>query len=107
MARFYGEIGYAIEEEIRPGVWEERIVVRKYKGDLVKNSRKLETGEKVLPDISVSNSISIVADPYAYEHIFAMRYVKWQGALWTVSDVEVQSPRLTLRLGGLYNGPKA
>jgi hypothetical protein len=29
------------------------------------------------------------------------------GTLWTVSDVEVQSPRLLLRLGGVYNGPRA
>jgi hypothetical protein len=27
------------------------------------------------------------------------------GTLWTLSNVEVQSPRLVLRLGGVYNGP--
>ena len=49
--------------------------------------------------------ISIVADPYANENFFAIRYVQWMGTLWKVTEVEVQSPRLLLRLGGKYNGP--
>lgn len=105
MARFYGEVGYGTTVETSPGVWEDVIVVRNYTGDVLRNSRKLDSGEKVNNDISVGNSISIVADPYAYEHFFAMRYVRWAGALWHVVDVEVQRPRLTLRLGGVYNGP--
>jgi len=40
-------------------------------------------------------------------HFFAIRYIEWAGALWTVSDVQVESPRLLLRLGGVYNGPTA
>jgi hypothetical protein len=65
----------------------------------------LDNGDKVNNDISVGNSISIVADAYANTHFFAMRYIKWAGTLWTISDVEVQSPRLILQLGGVYNGP--
>jgi hypothetical protein len=33
-----------------------------------------------------------------------MRYVEWAGVRWTVQDVEVQRPRLLLRLGEVYNG---
>ena len=33
MAKFYGIIGYAITEEIKPGVWTERIIERMYYGD--------------------------------------------------------------------------
>lgn len=107
MAKFYGEIGYGETVETRPGVWDDVITERKYYGDVVRNTRQLESGEKVNNDISVGNSISIVADPYANEHFFAMRYIKWAGTLWTVADVEVRSPRLILRLGGVYNGPTA
>lgn len=106
MARYFGEIGYAdgvVETAL--GVREERIVEYKYYGDVIRNTRRLQDGTNVNDDISVSNSISIVADAYANEHFFAMRYIRWQGALWKVSDVEVQSPRLLLRLGGVYNGP--
>lgn|SRR5690606_27026255 len=107
MAKFHGVIGYGETVEVRPGVWEDVITERTYFGDVVRNSRQLDNGEKVNNDISVGNSISIVADPYANGHFFAMRYIRWAGALWTVTDVEVQSPRLLLRLGGVYSGPTA
>ena len=107
MAKFFGEIGYGISMETAPGVWEDTIVEHKYYGDVVKNSRTLRTGENLNSDLSVGNSINIVADAYANEHFFAIRYIKWAGTLWTVSDVEVLSPRLLLRLGGVYNGPTA
>lgn len=105
MAKFYGAIGYGTPVETAPGVWQDTIVEKSYYGDVVRNSRLLQTGEKVNDDLSVSNSISVVADAYANEHFFAIRYIRWAGALWKVSEVEVQSPRLLLRLGGVYNGP--
>ena len=107
MARFFGAIGYGEAVETAPGVWEDVITEVQYYGDVVRDTRKLDKGIGLNPDLSVTNSISIVADAFANEHFHAMRYIKWAGALWTVSDVEVQSPRLLLRLGGLYNGPKA
>jgi len=105
MAKFYGEIGYGETVETAPGVWADNIIEREYYGDVIRNTRSLQEGEKLNNDLSVGNSISIVADAYANEHFFAIRYIKWAGTLWTVSDVEVQSPRLLLRLGGVYNGP--
>lgn len=107
MAKFYGKVGYGVAAETAPGVWEDTIVEVPYFGDVIRNTRKLREGEKVNNDLTVQNSISIVADAYANEHFFAIRYIEWMGALWTVSDVEVQSPRLILRLGEVYNGPKA
>lgn len=107
MAKFYGKIGYGETVELveSPGVWQDTIVERQYYGDVLRNTRKLQEGETLNNDISVGNSISIVADAYANNHFSAIRYIEWAGTLWTVSDVEVQSPRLLLRLGGVYNGP--
>ncbi len=107
MAKFYGEIGYGETEESAPGVWSDTIVEKNYYGDVIRNTRKLQEGESLNNDLTVGNSISIVSDAYANEHFFAIRYIRWAGTLWTVSDVEVQSPRLLLRLGGVYNGPQA
>lgn len=104
MAKFYGAIGFAKSVETTPGVWEEQIEERSYYGDLVRNSRRLQSGDKVNDDINITNEISILADPYACEHFYAMRYVVFMGAKWKVSSVDVQYPRLTLTLGGLYNG---
>lgn len=107
MAKFYGKVGYGETVQTKPGVWEDQIVEYPYFGDVVRNTRQLKEGESLNNDITVSNSISIVADAYANEHFFAIRFVEWAGALWKVTDVEVQSPRLLLKLGGVYNGPRS
>ena len=104
MAKFCGMIGFVETIETVPGVWEEQITERKYYGDLVRNTRRLQAGESVNDNINVSNEISIVADPYANHNFHSMRYAEFMGSKWKVSNVEVQSPRLILTLGGLYNG---
>lgn len=104
MAKFFGAVGYAEMVETQPGVWEETIIERNYYGDIIKNNRRLENGEYLNDDVVMNNLISIVADPYAVQHFFAIRYVNWMGASWKVSNVEVQSPRLILTIGGVYNG---
>ncbi len=107
MAKFFGKLGYGETVEKANGVWEDEITERNYYGDVVRNTRKLADGQDLNKDLTVGNSVSIVADAYANGHFFAIRYIEWAGTLWTVSDVEVQSPRLLLRLGGVYNGPTA
>jgi hypothetical protein len=106
MAKFQGKVGYGELVETTAGVWEEEITERSYFGDVLRDTRRLREGEKVNDDITVGNMFSIVADAYANEHFHAIRYVEWAGTLWKVSEVEVQRPRLLLRLGGVYNGPK-
>ena len=104
MAKWFGIVGYGITVETKPGVWTEKTVERDYYGDLIRNSRRLQSSsEKVNDDLTISNQLSIVSDPYAYENFHSMRYVKFMGAKWKVTDVEVQYPRLILTLGGVYN----
>lgn len=104
MAKWFGHIGYAEKMETSPGVWEEQITVREYYGDLTRNTRRLQSADKVNDDININNELSIVSDPYAMNHFFAMRYAEFMGAKWKITNVEVQHPRLILSLGGLYNG---
>jgi hypothetical protein len=109
MARFYGAIGYgnSVEDPPNSGIWVDQITEYSYYGDVVRNLRRLEDGEGLNNDISVGNSISVVADQYAVEHFHSIRYIRWAGTLWTVTSVEVRSPRLILSLGSVYNGPTA
>jgi hypothetical protein len=112
MARFFGEIGYAegtIEMPPKSGKWVDQIIERKLMGELVRPNRRLEENENLNKEISVSTTISVVADAYANEHMFAIRYVKWAGAYWEVPEVtpDPDRPRLLLRLGGVYNGRRA
>lgn len=104
MAKFYGEIGYVTTVETAPGVSTEVSTKRNYFGDVLKNTRRLETGESINDNINISNTISIVADLFAYQHFHEIKYVNWMGALWKITNVDVQRPRLLLTVGGIYNG---
>ena len=107
MARFYGKVGFAQVSEIRPGVWDDTIVERPYYGDMIRNLRRHESGQdKVIDDINISNEFSILADAYANENFHNIKYVEYMGVKWNVSTVTVQSPRLILSAGGVYNGPQ-
>jgi hypothetical protein len=107
MAKFYGKIGYSTTEETAPGVWEENVTERSYYGDLIRNTRRYQSTDQVNDDLNISNEISILADPYAYENFHSMKYVEFMGAKWKVTSVEVQYPRLILSVGGVYNGEQA
>lgn len=106
--KFHGKIGYAgVTVETAPGVWVDGIVEKDKYGDVIRNTRTLQDGAKVNDDLTVSNSISIVADAYDNLNFFAIRYIRWAGACWEVRTVTVQSPRLILELGGVYHGQVA
>lgn len=104
MAKFRGSVGFAETVEKERGTHVEEIVARKYSGDLLRNSRRLESSGNVNDNINISNEISILADAYAFNHFHAIRYVEFAGAKWKVTNVDAaKRPRLVLTLGGLYN----
>ena len=103
MARFYGKVGYAETVETAPGVFKEQMVTRMYYGDVTRIARHWRDSDNLNGNLSVNNSISIVADAYAYQHFSAIRYVEWMDQKWKVSAVEVERPRLILTLGEVYN----
>ena len=103
MAKFYGSIGYAETVETSPGVWKEQITKREYFGELVRNTRKLQTADQINDNININNEVSIIADPYAISNFHSMRYAEFMGTKWKISNVEVKYPRLILTLGGVYN----
>lgn len=107
MAKYFGKIGYGetIEDPPNSGIRVDQITEKEYYGDLLKTSRSLNTSSAVIGDISISNSISVIADAYAIENFMHIRYIEWAGTLWTVTNIEVLRPRLILTLGGVYNGP--
>lgn len=108
MAKFCGIIGYEELTELTPGDWRPKITERKYYGDLTRNYGKHDSSGNVNDDINIANEVSIIADPYAAEHFFAIRYLKFNtpkiAGVWKVNSVEVTYPRLILTLGGIWNG---
>lgn len=107
MAKFHGPIGFVLSTEISPAVWEDVVTERWYYGDVIRNTHKYDNGEWLHDNLNINNQISIIADPYAEQKMFAMKYVKWMGSVWKISSIDVQRPRLILTIGGVYNGPLA
>ena len=103
MAKYYGSVGYEDTVETEPGIFTEQIVPRDYYGDIIRNNRKLENAGEINDSINVTNQISIVADPYALENFWRIRYATFMDQKWKVKEVNVEFPRLILTLGGLYN----
>ena len=101
--KYYGAVGYAETTQTVAGVWEEVITERSYYGDILQVHRRLNGSQQINDDISISNKISIVADPYALNNFVNIRYVTWLNQKWKVLEVSVETPRLVLSLGGLYN----
>ena len=99
-------VGYGEQIDVGNGIWEDVITERQHFGDILRNTRKFREGESVNDNLVLANSVSIVADGFASENFSRIRYVVWRGAYWTVTDIEEERPRLILRLGGIYNGPK-
>lgn len=103
MAKFYGKVGFLRTEESAPDVYSEVLTERLYKGDVIRNQKRYQSSESLNDDVVLSNNISIVADSYANENVFAIKYVIYKGVPWKVTNVEIQRPRIILTLGGKYN----
>jgi len=108
MARYSGKVGFIVTKENPEGsgVWVEMPIERQYYGDVIKNYSKWEK-EGRNDSIEITNTISIIADPFAYENFHAMRYIEFMGSFWDVKTISVERPRLILSIGGIYNGEQA
>ena len=90
------------------GVWEDVITERFYYGEVIRNNRQIRDDTTIIGDSTLNNALSILAaDQYAKNLFYAIKYAEWTGILWTVTNVELQYPRLILTLGDRYNGPTA
>jgi hypothetical protein len=78
-----------------------------YYGELIRNTRRLQSSDQLNDNVSVANEVSIISDPFANENFHSMRYVEFMGAKWKITDVEVNYPRLILTIGGVYNVQQA
>lgn len=102
MARYYGNIGFAIQVETESGIWVDDIEERPYKGDIVRSGRRFDASENINDDFTITNVFSIVSDAFLYSHIPAMRYITYLGSKFKVTSVEIDRPRVTINAGGVY-----
>lgn len=103
MPKCSGNIGYALTEETRPGVWEEKIVEKKYFGDVVRDNRKIVNSGEINASININNNISIVSNSFMLTNMSFMRYITYMNSKWNISSVDIKPPRIIITMGGLYN----
>ena len=106
MTRWFGKVGYSETVETAPGVWMPQDTVREYYGDIKRNTTRWSGNSNSTNDnLTVTTQISIVADPFAFEKFYAIKWIEFMGVRWSVDSVDpTQPPRLILTLGGVYNG---
>lgn len=105
MTKWYGKVGYSETVETKPGVWTSRETIREYYGDVIRNStRWTVNSDSTNDDLTVNCQISIVADPFALDKFYSMKWIEFMGTKWKITGVEPQFPRLLLTLGGVFNG---
>ena len=107
MAKYFGNVGYAVSRETAPGVWRDEIITIPYRGDVLRVKSKWEEGVSKMDDLRINNEFSLIADPYAYQNFARIKFIEWMGVRWKVTAVEVQRPRLILSIGGEYNGDES
>ena len=104
MTRFYGNVGFIETKETSPGIWEPVETVRQYYGDVNRNQRRYQENSQGINDkLNLSNEISILGDPYAFENFNAMRWVVYGGAKWKITWINIEYPRIVLTMTGVYN----
>lgn len=105
MSKWYGMVGYGVTSETQPGKWVLSVIERPYYGERDRVSSFSQQGEGLNDDIFLKNDVSIIADAYALQNFSNIKYVTIMGTRWKVKSVDVHHPRLTLSIGGVYNGP--
>lgn len=105
MNRWFGKVGYSETVETAPGVWTPQDTVHEYYGDVMRNATRWAMNSNSTNDnLTVNTQISIVADPFAIEKFYSIKWIEFMGVTWKITNVDPQPPRLILTLGEKWNG---
>lgn len=107
MNKWYGIVGYVEDVETEPGIWTQKVTEKNYYGDIVKNTSRWTQSTTGLNDnTTVDSQIRILADPFAKQHFSSIKFVEFMGAVWEVSSITPEYPRIVVSMGGLWNGER-
>ena len=106
--KFYGVVGFWLDDvEESPGVFRSKIVEKHYIGDIKRNTQRWVAGDQQNDRLRISNTISIISDMFARQNQSSIKYVILNGKKLKVTTVTLDYPRLSLEIGGVYNGENA
>lgn len=101
--KWFGKIGFAVTKETEPDVFVTDVEEHDYYGDILRASKANRLDSTINPNISISNQLSVISDPFIQRNFHRIVYVTFGGAKWTVSSIDVEPPRLIMTFGDLYN----
>lgn len=104
MAKYAGSVGYVTDEETTLGVWSAAESIRQMQGDILRTASTFQGSDKVNSDIVLQHRISLVGDPFSFEHFYDIKWIEYTGIKWKVTMIEVVRPRIILTLGGVWRG---
>lgn len=106
--KFNGIIGFVKTIETAPDIWKEVATEKVAEGDVQSfRGRWQSMNGSTNDEVKLNQSITVLLGPELIDSIGNIRYVKWLGEYWKVEDITPGYPRVTLSLGGVWNGPKA
>lgn len=105
MAKFHGKVGYEIstEDPNRPGIWEPKIVERRYYGTITRIINTVSASDKLVDDFRLNMELELMADGFALQNFASIRYVEYMNSKWEVTAAQVRGPRIIVNFGGVYN----
>lgn len=103
MGKWFGKVGYAITHKTDPGYWDSQIVEKECFGEMKVDRWSRQNAGVINDNRTLSNTLSIIADPYDFEHCSQIAYVEYMGTKWRATVSEIQYPRIVLSLGGEWN----
>lgn len=107
MGKWFGVIGFGVPKEVAPGDFRTQIEEHEYFGDVNETvARTQGVADKANDNVKINNTISIVADPFAFENFSTMKYIVYGGVKWKMSSVQIQYPRLIITMGEVYHNVK-
>lgn len=104
--KWSGLIGYYIDEEVKPDIWQASIKTFKAKGNMRQISKRSQTTDGVIDAITLNNELELIANPFINDILYSLKYVTYMNAEWKITNVRVQYPKIYLTLGDVYNGQK-
>lgn len=102
--RWAGEIGFVNYKDDGAGLIIPVPDEKHYTGALFNEYQQNNNSDSINANTQISASIDVHLVPADYDRIHEIRYVIHRGIAWQVTRTTGEYPKVTLYLGGRYNG---
>lgn len=102
---YSGKLGMSEQQEVAPGVWEEVITEHDVVGRIEQRREALGEGGEVLPRITTTTSVTLLARGLGYRSSAGILYLTYGGVRLVATSIVSEHPKIVIYLGEEYHGP--